>query len=261
MLHPKKVLDLSALRQTGVHAKMVLAAMLVAALALVGGAAASDVDRALGPISPFSDPEGLAKALVPVVREEPICLGVGGQGSNVLLSRSRRPSGVQTGIVFPTLVDNATPGRLRIELEALTHAGLIELATMEGFETYRLTELGHQFYDVGRRDFCVNGAELVTVLGVSERLPEIGAAADVAVHEIAELEEQGGSAETAGREAPPRAYVAYRYRFIQPSRWFHDAGLKRIYPALRNPDSAVAVAVLQQSKEGWYLVGTFPAGG
>src|SRR5205814_1015601 len=142
-----------------------------AALLAASCSAASAADRYLGRISPTEDRVALTRALARVVGEEPYCLGIASQGNNVLLSRSRRESGPQSGIVFPTLVDGATSGRLRIELEALTHAGLIELATIDGFETYRLTGLGRQYYEVGNRDFCVKGVELTELVGLSEQPP------------------------------------------------------------------------------------------
>ena len=242
----------AALRR-GTKLRHVIGAMLTAAVVLIGGTAQGDEEsRYLGRFSPAEDRVALTSSLTRAVGEEPYCLGIAPQGTNVLLSRSRRGLEPEAGIVFPTLVDSGTPGRIRVELEALTHAGLIELAITDGFETYRLTDLGREYYDVGRRDFCVRGVELTQLVDVSERPPKAAPVAETALTQLATLDE-------AASESRPRLYAAYRFRVDNPPAWMSEKGLKRIYPALGTLDGAIAVAVLQETEDGWYLVATAPA--
>ncbi|MBI1778666.1 MAG: hypothetical protein HYR63_25270 [Proteobacteria bacterium] len=241
------------------HSSLWALVLFGAALLMAGGAGAGEIDRNLGSIAPFEDRAGLAKALASAVSDEAICLGVAKQGNNVELSRNRRTAEPQTGIIFPTLVDSTTPGRLRIELESLTHAGLIELATVEGFETYRLTERGHQAYDLGRRDFCLRGVELAGIVEVSDRRPEADGGVRGAALQLAELAGDGGN--EAQHESQRQAYVVYRYRVVAPTGWARNAGLKRIYPVLKNLDGGTAVALIRESKDGWSLVETVPVAG
>jgi hypothetical protein len=225
--------------------------LLVAALLAAGSAAAGEADRFLGRISPTEDRVALTRALARVIGAVPYCLGIAAQGSNVLLSHSRREPESESGIVFPTLVDSTTPGRLRVELEALTHAGLIELATIDGFETYRLTSLGRESYDIARRDFCTKGVEFAEFIDLSEQPPKPAAISAIPAQQVAEVEPDGATGS--------RLYATYRFRVVDPPRWMRDAGLKRIYPSLRTLNGAVAVAMLQEAKDGWYLVAISPA--